>query len=45
MHISHADTLSSINYNYYQRNQQLGWHFDNMLCNNSNDTVVKWRRI
>jgi len=25
----YADTLSSINYNYYQRNQQLGWHFDN----------------
>ena len=23
------DTLSSINYNYYQNNQQLGWHFDN----------------
>ena len=25
----YADTLSSINYNYYQKNQQLGWHFDN----------------
>ena len=25
----YADNLSSINYNYYQRNQQLGWHFDN----------------
>jgi len=25
----YADTLSSINYNYYERNQQLGWHFDN----------------
>lgn len=24
-----ADTLSSINYNYYEKNQQLGWHFDN----------------
>ena len=23
------DTLSSINYNYYQKSQQLGWHFDN----------------
>ena len=23
------DTLSSINYNYYQNTQQLGWHFDN----------------
>ena len=23
------DKLSSINYNYYQQNQQLGWHFDN----------------
>ena len=23
------DTLSSINYNYYQKFQQLGWHFDN----------------
>ena len=23
------DTMSSINYNYYQKNQQLGWHFDN----------------
>ncbi len=23
------DTLSSINYNYYQKTQQLGWHFDN----------------
>ena len=21
--------MSSINYNYYQKNQQLGWHFDN----------------
>ena len=26
---SYADTLSSINYNYYEKNQQLGWHFDN----------------
>ncbi len=25
----YADTLSSINYNYYEQNQQLGWHFDN----------------
>ncbi|MBC8285478.1 MAG: 2OG-Fe(II) oxygenase [Nitrospinae bacterium] len=25
----YADTLSSINYNYYQEKQQLGWHFDN----------------
>jgi len=25
----YADTLSSINYNYYEENQQLGWHFDN----------------
>ncbi len=25
----YKDTLSSINYNYYERNQQLGWHFDN----------------
>lgn len=25
----YADRLSSINYNYYQENQQLGWHFDN----------------
>ena len=25
----YKDTLSSINYNYYQNNQQLGWHFDN----------------
>ena len=25
----YADNLSSINYNYYQKNQQLGWHFDN----------------
>jgi len=25
----YADNLSSINYNYYQENQQLGWHFDN----------------
>ena len=24
----YADTLSSINYNYYEKNQQLGWHFD-----------------
>ena len=24
-----ADTLSSINYNYYEKHQQLGWHFDN----------------
>jgi len=26
---SYSDTLSSINYNYYEKNQQLGWHFDN----------------
>ena len=26
---SYADPLSSINYNYYQNKQQLGWHFDN----------------
>jgi len=25
----YADTLSSINYNYYEKFQQLGWHFDN----------------
>ena len=25
----YADTLSSINYNYYEKSQQLGWHFDN----------------
>ena len=25
----YKDTLSSINYNYYERNQELGWHFDN----------------
>ena len=25
----YSDTLSSINYNYYQKSQQLGWHFDN----------------
>jgi hypothetical protein len=25
----YADTLSSINYNYYKKSQQLGWHFDN----------------
>ena len=25
----YADTLSSINYNYYEEGQQLGWHFDN----------------
>ena len=25
----YADSLSSINYNYYQEKQQLGWHFDN----------------
>ena len=25
----YADPLSSINYNYYQNTQQLGWHFDN----------------
>ena len=25
----YADSLSSINYNFYQQNQQLGWHFDN----------------
>ena len=25
----YADTLSSINYNYYEQHQQLGWHFDN----------------
>ena len=26
---SYKDSLSSINYNYYQNKQQLGWHFDN----------------
>ena len=25
----YADSLSSINYNFNQKNQQLGWHFDN----------------
>ena len=25
----YKDKLSSINYNYYQKYQQLGWHFDN----------------
>ena len=25
----YQDTLSSINYNYYEKHQQLGWHFDN----------------
>ncbi len=25
----YKDKLSSINYNYYQNTQQLGWHFDN----------------
>lgn len=25
----YVDTLSSINYNYYEKSQQLGWHFDN----------------
>ena len=25
----YKDCLSSINYNYYEKNQQLGWHFDN----------------
>ena len=25
----YADPLSSINYNYYHKEQQLGWHFDN----------------
>ena len=25
----YKDNLSSINYNYYQNTQQLGWHFDN----------------
>ena len=25
----YSDKLSSINYNYYQKTQQLGWHFDN----------------
>ena len=25
----YKDTLSSINYNYYEKGQQLGWHFDN----------------
>ena len=25
----YKDSLSSINYNYYERTQQLGWHFDN----------------
>ena len=26
---SYKDNLSSINYNYYEENQELGWHFDN----------------
>jgi hypothetical protein len=26
---SYVDNLSSINLNYYQKGQQLGWHFDN----------------
>ena len=25
----YKDSLSSINYNYYEKSQQLGWHFDN----------------
>ena len=25
----YKDNLSSINYNYYKKNQQLGWHYDN----------------
>jgi hypothetical protein len=25
----YKDSLSSINYNYYEKKQQLGWHFDN----------------
>tara|TARA_Y100001970_G_C14181539_1_gene830102 strand:+ start:815 stop:1600 length:786 start_codon:yes stop_codon:yes gene_type:complete len=25
----YKDPLSSINYNYYEENQELGWHFDN----------------
>ena len=25
----YKDPLSSINYNYYEKDQQLGWHFDN----------------
>ena len=25
----YKDALSSINYNYYEKGQQLGWHFDN----------------
>jgi len=25
----YKDTLASINYNYYEKGQQLGWHFDN----------------
>ena len=25
----YKDNLSSINYNYYEKDQQLGWHFDN----------------
>ena len=25
----YSDPLSSINYNYYKKTQQLGWHFDN----------------
>ena len=25
----YKDKLSSINYNFYEKNQQLGWHFDN----------------
>ena len=39
---SYKDKLSSINYNYYEKNQQLGWHYDNasfaitLLIENSN---------
>ena len=41
----YSDTLSSINYNYYQKSQQLGWHFDNAsfaitLMIQSSDKVV-----
>ena len=26
---SYKDSLSSVNYNFYEKKQQLGWHFDN----------------
>ena len=38
----YKDKLSSINYNYYEKSQQLGWHFDNasfaitLMINSSN---------